>query len=351
MTKKIKVGLMGGTGYAAAELIRRLVSHPQVELTKIASIDHVGENVGDVHRNFGKSLPYRLENLTPEELASGNDLVFLALPHKISAQMAPRLMPSGAKIIDFSGDYRLQNPQVYEKYYQLSHPNPQYLSAFVYGLPELQREKIIGARYLANPGCFPTATALALIPLAKQGLLTGKIRVVGATGSSGSGVHPQATTHHPTRAGNLKSYRPLYHQHQPEMLQTLVDAGGKNLSLDFIPMSAPLVRGILVNAIVDLEPNITDQDIFQIYQQYYQAEYFIRYLGSKLLPEVVNVAGSNFVEIGHCLKEEENGKRTLVVIAAIDNLVKGAAGQAIQNMNLMFHFPENLALNDFGTWP
>lgn len=349
--KKIKVSLMGGTGYAAAELIKRLVSHPEVELVRISSIDHIGENIGKVHRNFGNRLNYTLENFTPEEVAKGCDLVFLALPHKVSYLIAPQLFSTGVKIIDFSGDYRIKDVKTYEHYYKTTHTNPENIKNFVYGLPELYREEIKNANYIANPGCFPTATAIGLLPLAKAGLLKGKIRVIGPTGSSGSGVHPQAGTHHPIRYNNFKSYKPLSHQHQPEMEQVLIEAGATNISVDFIPMSAPFARGILINSIIDVPSDTTEDHIYSIFDDYYKNEPFVNHLGNKTLPEVISVASTNFVDVGWSLKEEFNGTKTLAVISSIDNLVKGAAGQAIQNMNIMFGLDENLALDDFGTWP
>ncbi len=342
---------MGGTGYAAAELIKRLVEHPNVDLVRISSIDHVGENVGQVHRNFSNRLDYIFEDLTPEEVAKDVDVVFLALPHKVSYLMAPKLFPLGVKIIDFSGDYRIEDVALYEKFYKTTHTNPENIASFTYGLPELFREEIRRSDRIANPGCFPTATALALLPLAKAGLLQGKVRVIGPTGSSGSGVHPQAGTHHPVRYNNLKSYKPLVHQHQPEMKQVLEKAGGKNIAVDFIPMSAPFARGILINAIVDLPKEVTEQEIFALYEDYYAKEPFVRHLGNKTLPEVISVATTNHVHVGWSLKEEENGSKTFAAISSIDNLVKGAAGQAVQNMNIMFGFEETTSLTDFGQWP
>lgn len=349
--KKIKVSLMGGTGYAAAELIKRLVTHPNVELVKIASIDHVGENIGRVHKNFGNRLNYTFENLTSAQLGELSELVFLALPHKVSFQKIPELFPYNVKIIDFSGDYRIQDALIYEKFYGVTHSNPENIKSFVYGLPELNKEQIKKASRIANPGCFATASALSVLPLAKAGLLNGKIRIVGPTGSSGSGVLPSEGTHHPIRHNNMKSYKVLNHQHQPEIEQTLRLAGGKNIAVDFIPISAPLSRGILVNSICDLPADIKLADIEQIYKDYYKSSPFIRLTGSKEFPEVVSIAGTNFVEIGWALKEEFNGSKSFAAVCTIDNLVKGAAGQAVQNMNLMYGFDEMTGLDDFGRWP
>lgn len=351
MTKKIRASLMGGTGYAAAELIKRLLVHPNAELVHVASIDHVGENIGKVHRNFGNRLSYVFEDLTCEQIAKDCDIVFLALPHKISFQKAPGLFASGVKIVDFSGDYRIRDPKIYEKYYKATHSNPENISTFVYGLPELNRDRIREASRIANPGCFPTGTTISLLPLAKHGLLKGKVRVVAPTGSSGSGVAPQEGTHHPIRSLNLKSYKVLDHQHQPEMEQTLRDAGGLNISVDFIPISAPVSRGMLINAMVDLPAHVTEKEIYELYVDYFKDHPFVRILPLKSFPEVVAVAGTNYVDVGISLKAEHDGTKTFAAVTAFDNLVKGAAGQAVQNMNLMFGFAETAALEDFGSWP
>lgn len=349
--KKIKAAIMGGTGYAAAELVRRLVKHPHVEILRISSIDHVGKNIGEVHKTFGTKLPYTFEDLTSEEVAKDADIVFLCLPHKVSYLKVPELLATGAKIVDFSGDYRTQDVSEYNKYYATEHTNPENLEKFVYGLPELNREQIKHTNYIANPGCFPTALALSLLPLANAGLLKGKVRVVAPTGSSGGGVYASAGTHHPLRSRNLKSYKPLFHQHQPEMEQTLTNAGGTDVSVDFIPMSAPLTRGILTNAIVDVDPSVTPEQVEKIYKDYYEGSPCVRVVGPKAFPEIVNIAGTNTVEIGWSLREEVNGTKSFAAICAIDNLVRGASGQAIQNMNLMFGFDEQAGLDDFGIWP
>ncbi|MBF0359395.1 MAG: N-acetyl-gamma-glutamyl-phosphate reductase [Oligoflexia bacterium] len=352
MTKKIKVSIMGGTGYAAAELIKRLLVHPHVELLRIASIDNIGKKVGDVHKNFGDRLSYVFQDLPAAEVVKDCDLVFLTMPHKVTFQKVAELMPFGVSMIDFSGDHRLRDMNSYEKFYETKHTHPENVEKFVYGLPELNRDKIKTAKYIANPGCFPTGTTLSLLPLAKNGLLNNqKVRLVAPTGSSGSGVKPSEGTHHPIRCLNLKSYKPLSHQHQPEMEQTLLDAGAKNVSLDFIPISAPLSRGMLTNIILDLPAHISEKDIEQMYRDYFRSHPFVRLTGTKNLPEVVAIAGTNFVEIGWVLREERNGSKSFAVISAFDNLVKGAAGQAIQNMNIMYGFEETMGIDDFGSWP
>ena len=348
--KKVRVSLMGGTGYAAAELIRRAVQHPNIELVRIASIDKVGENIGMTHRNFGNRLDYIFEDLTPAEVAKDCDVVFLALPHKVSYLKTPELIKAGVRIIDFSGDYRIRDVATYNKFYDTTHTNPENIESFVYGLPELHREEIAKATRIANPGCFATAITLGLLPLAKAGLLQGKTKIFATTGSTGGGVAATAGTHHPVRSLNMKVYKILSHQHVPEMEQTLTDAGAKDFAMDFIPISAPVSRGMLATSFVDLDPSTTLEDINAIFENQYKNEPFIRLLGN-ITPETISVAATNFCDIGWVLSEERNGTKTLAVTSVIDNLVKGAAGQAIHNMNIMMGLDEMAGLSDFGVWP
>lgn len=347
--KRFKAAVIGGSGYGGAELIRRLVTHPEVDLVRVASVDHVGEHLGDVHLNLTGRTDLRFENLPAAVAAAGCDVALMALPHKISAARAPEILATGAKLVDMSGDFRLSSAAAYEAYYGAKHPHPEMLGTFVYGLPELNRERIRTAQAVASPGCFATTVILALLPLARAGWLRGDVPVVGITGSSGSGVAPQLGTHHPLRAGNLKSYKPLEHQHTPEIEEALSAAGGTGaapFAIRFVPVSAPLVRGILVTAFVTLPPGTARPAVEDVFARAYAAEPFVRFVGSRL-PEVVAVAGSNFAEVGFALGPDG----TLVVQAATDNLIKGGAGQAIQNMNLMLGLPETLSLEDPGPWP
>ncbi|HGG56827.1 MAG TPA: N-acetyl-gamma-glutamyl-phosphate reductase, partial [Nannocystis exedens] len=244
---RFRATVIGGTGYGGAELIRLLITHPEVELARVTSIDRVGEPLEAVHRTLGTT-GLVFEQMSAVEAAAGVDVVFLALPHKVSATMAAELAEVRARIVDLSGDFRLRDAKLYARFYGSAHPHPEQLGSFVYGLPELHREAIRGATRVASPGCFATTIALGLLPLAKAGLLLGPIHTVACTGSSGSGAYASAGTHHPIRAGNLKVYKPLVHQHTPEIEQTLADAcalGGHeaSFSLSFVPVSAPLVRG------------------------------------------------------------------------------------------------------------
>ncbi|HEY1956240.1 MAG TPA: N-acetyl-gamma-glutamyl-phosphate reductase [Polyangiaceae bacterium] len=345
---KIRAAVIGGSGYGGGEIIRRLVHHPGVELVRVASIDHIGEPIWAVHPNLEGQTSLTFEGIPPEAAAKGVDVVLLGLPHKVSATVMTKLMASGARVVDLSGDFRLRDPKAYEKYYGAKHPCPDELvrGTFVYGLPELNREAIKKAKYVASPGCFATTIELALLPLAKAGLLSGAVEIVGITGSSGSGIKESAGTHHPVRSLNLRTYKPLEHQHVPEIVETLAFAGAKDLTLRFVPVSAPLSRGIFATCFAHVKQEVTGDRIKSLYQETYAGEPFVR-VPAKRLPEVVAVSGSNYAEVSAVKGDGD----LVTAFAATDNLIKGGAGQAIQSMNLMFGFDERTSLEDPGGYP
>jgi LysW-gamma-L-alpha-aminoadipyl-6-phosphate/LysW-L-glutamyl-5-phosphate reductase len=353
-----RVAIIGGTGYGGAELIRLLHRHPHVQLTRVTSIDHVGAPLEAVHRNLGKT-GLVFEDLPAERAVADVEVVFLALPHKVTAALAPVLASTPAKVLDLSGDFRLRDADAYQRFYGVAHPHPEALGSFVYGLPELNREAIRGARCVASPGCFATTIALGVLPLARAGLLRGPIRTVAATGSSGSGAYASEGTHHPTRASNLKIYKALDHQHTPEIEQTLRDAAqasghAAEFSLLFVPVSAPLPRGILANSFVELPAEIDGARIDALYRETYASAPFVRVLGGgKLQAEVVAVKGSMWADISWTLGpvDAQRGTRELLVTSALDNLVKGGAGQAVQSMNLMLGFAETSGIDAVPLWP
>ena len=353
MAKRFKAAIIGGSGYGGVELTRRLLIHPDVELVRVASVDYVGEPLSNVHPNLEGATDLVFENLSPEEAAKGCDVVLLALPHKVTAERVPALIEAGVKIVDMSGDFRLRDVALYEKHYDTKHPHPELMTngTFVYGLPELNRAAIQKAKYVASPGCFATTIELALLPLARAGLLDGQvIHVQGITGSSGSGVKPAAGTHHPVRSVNLKTYKPLEHQHVPEIVQTLQDAGAKGTEIRFVPVSAPLSRGIFATCFVELPESIDKAKLAAMFDESYAREPFTRRPKARL-PEVVAVAGSNYVEVGFAVGPATGGKRTVTCFSASDNLIKGGAGQAIQNMNIILGVDEKASLEDFGSYP
>jgi len=294
-----------------------------------------------------------LEDIPPVECVDGADIVFLAMPHIITAKVAMQLFDTNVRIIDLSGDFRLRNLDDYTNVYAPEHPCPERLGTFVYGMPELYADEIKNAKYVANPGCFATCIAASLLPLAKAGQLSSQtVRLVALTGSSGSGVHPQAGNHHTIRSNNLKAYKVFNHQHTPEILQTLNSAGAEKVSLDFVPVSAPLSRGMMSIAQVDAPEGVSEDQLRSQYQDYFADFPLISVLPKGMTPEVVSVKNTLRIEIGLDIKTDEiSGKRTLCAIAALDNLVKGGAGQAIQNFNLMTGHKNAYQLAQPGMWP
>lgn len=349
MSKRFKAAVIGGSGYGGGEIIRRLSMHPDVELARVASIDFVGEPVSAAHPNLEGRTELVFENLEAKAAADGMDVVLLGLPHKVSAHKVAEILETDAKIVDLSGDFRLRDVAAYERFYQTTHPCPENLEQFVYGLPELNRERIRKSRCVASPGCFATTIELGLLPFAKRGWLSGQVDVVAITGSSGSGVKASAGTHHPVRAMNLKTYKTLVHQHTPEIDETLASAGAK-VSLQFVPVSAPLSRGLFASSFVRLDPSISPDEIRAAFVDTYASEPFVR-VPSKRLPEVAAVSGSNYAEVGCVVGEIVDGKRVVTCITALDNLIKGGAGQGVQNMNILLGLDETASLVDPGSWP
>ncbi len=355
-TARFRASVVGGTGYGGAELIRLLLDHPSVALTRVSSIDHVGEPLEAVHLNLHDT-GLVFEEIPLAETARDCDVVFLGLPHKVSCTLAPEMEGLAAKVVDLSGDFRLKDKDVYEKYYGQVHPYPEQLDGrWVFGLPELYREQISQANRVASPGCFATTIMLALLPLAKAGLLSGPVQTVAATGSSGSGAYAKPGTHHPVRANNLKIYKPLNHQHRPEIEQILNEAialGGHDtqFALYFVPVSAPLPRGILANNFVRIPASVDESQIAEIYHDYYKDSPLIRTLGSKRQAEVVAIKGSMWVDVSWTVSNVDGDERQLLVSTALDNLVKGGAGQALQSANLMLGLPEGEGIDAPALWP
>jgi len=350
---KTKVSIIGGSGFLSAELLRNLLVRDDVEILRVSSKDHIGQNIGQVHRTFYGLSDLVLEDIPPAECVDGADLVFLAMPHIITAKVAMELFDTDVRIIDLSGDFRLQRLEDYQRVYAPEHPCPERLGSFIYGMPELYSEQIKAAQHVANPGCFATCIAASLLPLAKIGKLSEKnVRLVALTGSSGSGVHPQAGNHHTVRSNNIKAYKIFNHQHEPEILQTLNAAGAERVSLDFVPVSAPLSRGMMSIAQLDAPDDISEEELRTHYEACFADFPLISVLPKGMTPEVVSVKNTLRIEIGLEIKRDElSGRRTVCVIAALDNLIKGGAGQAMQNFNLMTGFENAHQLMQPGMWP
>ncbi|HWW77751.1 MAG TPA: N-acetyl-gamma-glutamyl-phosphate reductase [Pyrinomonadaceae bacterium] len=339
--EKIRVGIFGGSGYGGAELLRILLFHPRAEVVLVTANEHAGKAVGEVHKNLYGLTSLRFEK-APEDFESLSrlDCVFLALPHGQALEVAPRL-PTGVKVIDLSGDFRLRDADVFAEAYGREHTAADFQREFVYGLTELNREQVKSARLVSNPGCFATATLLGLAPLAASGALKGRVVVDAKTGSSGSGAKPAANTHHPQRANSFYAYKPFTHQHVPEIEQTLGDATGGRWAgeLVFMTHSLPVSRGIFASIYAELEEGreMTAEELGGLYREFYEGSFFVRLVPGS--PDINWVKLTNFCDIGFAARG-----RQVAVFSAIDNLVKGASGQAVQNMNLMFGLEEKEGL-------
>ncbi|MEO7036989.1 MAG: N-acetyl-gamma-glutamyl-phosphate reductase [Polyangiaceae bacterium] len=347
---KAKVAVLGASGFAGAELLRRLIDHPSLEVVRVCANDLVGQLVSTAHPHLEGLTKLRFENPPHAEAARGVDAVIMGLPHGASAEVVDAVAGTDTRIVDMSGAFRVQNPADYARYYGAPHPRPELLPEFVYGLPELNREHIRSARYVASAGCFATTIELMLLPFAKAGLLRGAVQVVGITGSSGAGASPSPTTHHPVRAHNLRTYKPLEHAHTPEILETLRSAGARELSLQFVPVSAPLTRGIFATAFFRVAASVSEEELRALPARTYGNEPCV-IVPEARLPEVVAVLGSNRAEVGVTLGPIEADTRCITVFGALDNLVKGGAGQALQNLNLMLGVEELSGLSTPGLFP
>ena len=341
---KIRIGIFGGSGYGGSELLRILLFHPNAEIVFVTANEQAGKPVGEVHRNLNGLTQLSFVR-TPEDLQTitGIDVAFLALPHGQAMDVVPRL-PANVKAIDLSGDFRLKDQAVFEKHYKQPHTAMESQAGFVYGLTETNREAIRNAHLIANPGCFATATLLGLAPLVANGLISGRVIVDAKTGSSGSGAKAAANTHHPQRMNSFYAYKPFTHQHVPEIEQELRQAGDWTSELVFMTHSLPVARGIFASIYAEAKNEITEDDLHDVFADYYRDSFFVRLVDGS--PDINWVKTTNFCDIGFAVR----GKQ-IVVFSAIDNLVKGAAGQAVQNMNLMFGLEEKTGLVLAGTNP
>ncbi|MDI6884260.1 MAG: N-acetyl-gamma-glutamyl-phosphate reductase [Hadesarchaea archaeon] len=333
----VKVAVVGASGYAGCELFRLLAGHPKVKLIGAYDIRNAGKPVSEVHPNLRGIVDLKITEPDYAGMGRRADVILAATPHKVAMKFVPKLLGGKAKIIDLSADFRFDDVKVYESYY-VKHESPEVKGVF--GLPELYRAKIRRARLVANPGCFPTAAILSLAPLVKRRLIDLDHIVIDAkTGTSGAGAAPSEVTHHPVAGANIRAYAATTHRHSPEIDQELSKLAGRKVKAHFTPHLIPIVRGILSTAHVFLRKPMTQKALLRTYREFYAREPFVRVLDE--LPQVNFVVGSNYCDIG--LEPDPQSNR-LVVVAAIDNLIKGASGQAIQCMNLMFGFDETEGL-------
>lgn len=349
---RIRVALVGGSGYTAGELLRILLFHPQVEIAQVASSGHAGQFVSSTHPNLRGVTSLRY--CRPDDLTTC-DLLFLCLPHGHSGASIENYQRLAPRVIDLSADFRLRSPELYQRWYGHPHPRPELLGKAVYGLPELYRSDLREATLVSGTGCMATASILALAPLYRAGLVNLALPLVveGKIGSSAAGAAPGASSHHPDRSGAVRSFQPTGHRHSAELLQEL-GSGEQTLiqTLAFSATAIELVRGILITAQVFVNEQIDEKRLWRIYREAYAREPFVRLIkerqGVYRYPEPKILAGSNYCDVGFELDAEQG---RVVVLAALDNLVKGAAGNAVQSMNCMYGWDETTGLSFPGLHP
>ncbi len=333
----IRVAIIGASGYTGAESIQILLQHSEAELTYLTALPEECGAVEDVFPQFKGRCPLQIEPLDLDKLSELADVALCCLPHKVSMGFVPKLLDAGLKVIDFSADYRLKDVEVYEKYY-VKHTDTENLKHAVFGLPELFREQIKGAKLVANPGCYPTGASLAIAPLLKEDLIeTETVIVNSVTGTSGAGMKPSSKFHFPNMNENLFPYGIGTHRHMPEIEQIASEVAGKKVTVLFQPHVGSFDRGILSTVYCQPKQKVSDEELSKLYNNFYADELFVQI--RKDAPAVKDVAGTNYCHIYvTCVK----GK--IICFSAIDNLVKGASGQAIQNMNIVFELEESLGL-------
>ena len=340
----IKVGIIGATGYAGNELVRLLLGHKDAEIVWLGSRSYIDQNYSDVYRNMFKLVDAKCMDDNMEQLANEVDVICTATPQGLCASLVNDEILSKTKIIDLSADFRLKDVNVYEQWYKLEHKAPQYIDEAVYGLCEINRDKVSkDTRIIANPGCYTTTSILTLYPMVKEGIINPDTIIIDAkSGTSGAGRGAKVANLFCEVNESMKAYGVGTHRHTPEIEEQLGYACGRDdLKLIFTPHLVPMNRGILVTAYANLAKDVTYEDVKAAYDKYYDKEYFVRVLPKDVCPETRWVEGSNFVDIGFKIEPRTN---RLIMMGALDNLVKGAAGQAVQNMNLLFGLPENEGL-------
>ncbi len=338
----INVGVVGATGHTGEELINVLLHHPNVRITRLYNSGAETQIISDVFPKLKNKIDLVCKKPDIKEISENCDIVFLALPHTVSMAIAPKILKTGRKVIDLSADYRLKDAAVYEKFYKVKHKDKDYLKQAVYGLPEIYRANVKNAKLVANPGCYPTCAILSLSPLIAFNLVDSDSVIIDAkSGVSGAGKKLAKDFLFSEVNEDFRAYKVNEHQHIPEINQVLSKLSGKKINVTFVPHLLPLDRGILETIYVKKNKNssVKNQKIIELYRKFYKKEPFVRIRQENDFPRIKDVAGTNFCDIG--IKEESD---SIIIVAVIDNLLKGAAGQAVQNMNIMCNFPEYLGL-------
>jgi len=345
---KTKVGIIGATGYTGVELLRLLLLHPEVEVAALTSQKYAGDEIDRVFPSLTSRLQVRCEELSLDRLSQKVDFVFTAVPHKTAMETVPLFYQEGKRVVDLSADFRFKDPTVYERWYQ-KHSCPELLRESVYGLPELHREEIRKAKIVGNPGCYPTGALIGLIPLVKRGMVSYENIVIDAkSGVSGAGRDVVLGSLFCEVNEAVKAYNIFKHRHLPEIEGELSHLTQKKITVTFVPHLIPMDRGILTTLYVSFVKQVKTDDVLNTFYEYYQKEPFIRIYPKGKVPNTKDVRGSNYCDIGVVVNESDGRG---VIVTAIDNLVKGASGEAVQNMNIMLGYPETMGLDVVPLFP
>ncbi|MEX2121053.1 MAG: N-acetyl-gamma-glutamyl-phosphate reductase [Pirellulales bacterium] len=333
-----RVAILGATGYSALELIKILLRHPEAEITAVTSRQEGNPHLASVHPSLAGRLDLHLEDLAPPAVAARAQCVFSCLPHGVTSSLVPELLAGDCRVVDFSADYRLKSADVYAQWYGQKHGDPERLGMAAYGLPELFREQIVEAQLVANPGCYPTSAILPLAPLLKRGLVEPEgIIIDSKSGVSGAGRTPKLTTHYPECNESVSAYNVGRHRHTPEIEQVLSTASGMDVAVIFTPHLVPMDRGILTTAYSRPASAVSEEQVLDTLREFYADEPFVRIVDH--LPGTKDTSGNNFCDITARVVRDR-----VITISCLDNLVKGAAGAAVQNFNLMYGYAETTAL-------
>ena len=345
----IKIGIIGSTGYAGNELVRLLIQRSDVQIIWLGSHSYIGQQYSDVYRNFFQLVDAECLDDNLKELADKVDVIFCATPQGLCSSLVSEEILKKVKIIDLSADFRIKDVSTYEHWYGIKHTSPEFILEAVYGLCEINRHQIKTARIIANPGCYPTCSILCIMPALKAGIINPKSIIIDAkSGTSGAGRGVKVPTLYCEVNESIKAYGVTCHRHTPEIEEQLSYISGEKVLINFTPHLVPMNRGILITAYADLTKKVTYDEVKKLFNECYMNERFVRILNKDVTPETRNVHGSNYVDINFKIDTRTN---RLIMMGSMDNLIKGAAGQAIQNMNIMFGLPEETGLLQVPLFP